>query len=735
MKAAQLTTAASSAKNNIPIFNKESEQGFFRSSLIEHPFFSRSIHRHSDIQAKLTVNAPGDIYEKEADTIADKVVQRLCEQPAVQAKSFASQNMISPFVQMKCAHCEEEEKKERKQLIQKKPVLERNAMHDNDSFRGENSAMAIQRKCAECEKEDKLQKKSEVSGLTAPLNIEAGLQSSKGSGFALPATTRAQMEDSFGADFSDVRIHNDHSSVQMNRNLHAHAFTHGSDVYFNSGKYDTHSVAGKRLLAHELTHTIQQGTVNKTAVQRDLLDDATGYYNAVKDTGKAIYQQGANIVSSVSDTILDTGTALYQQGAAIVSPIEDKAKNVVDWAKQTANKAIDTAIDTGIDLSELAIKKANAVAQINFALQKISRSDAVFFTDDQLDAINSHIESVSKKSHGLIRLPSVAATNGPVGISGSKPVAASTLEDLLKGMRASIQAEFMSGDAASNTKDTANVQGSIQRFALLGVLAGLSLLEILAIIAIFLIIVLLLLSGPKVIEKEKENIEEKEREEQRKKEEKEKEEEEERKRKEEEERQKKENDKKIGLPCIDVEVLKGLNNIQGNLLINNLYSDNWVFFRKNVNEDRGGKGTYCTDKAAIANDKRDFFLKIDKTFQHCLVMVCSPLGKIIAFSPGIKHASLTGGDVHAELNALPFIKAQLLRNPKDTIGAKLFSVCFDFACDKSETSCVPQLQKFVNENLPGGSFESNKSRDRNNMKDVCDNAFDDALKSACAPPG
>ncbi len=137
MKAAQPATAASSAKNNIPFFNKESEQGFFHSSVIEQPFFSKSINSHAGIQAKLSINQPGDIYEKEADTMADKVVQRLGEPSGIQAQSFSSQNIISTFVQKKCAHCEEEEKLQEKEnddkkaeSIQTKPIVENNGPKD-----------------------------------------------------------------------------------------------------------------------------------------------------------------------------------------------------------------------------------------------------------------------------------------------------------------------------------------------------------------------------------------------------------------------------------------------------------------------------------------------------------------------------------------------------------------------------------------------------------------------------
>ena len=90
-------------------------------------------------------------------------------------------------------------------------------------------------------------------------DIESSLMSSKGSGSPLPSATREQMESSFGADFSNVRIHTGSNAVGMSKDLHAQAFTHGNDIYFNSGRYDTNSASGKHLLAHELTHTLQQG--------------------------------------------------------------------------------------------------------------------------------------------------------------------------------------------------------------------------------------------------------------------------------------------------------------------------------------------------------------------------------------------------------------------------------------------------------------------------------------------
>ena len=262
MKAAQLTPAATPAKKNNPFFNKGGKQDFFHSSINEQPFFSKSKNNNYGIQTKLTVGAPNDIYEKQADAMADKVVQRLTQPEVISKKDQSVQakplsTLFTPFVQKKCAHCEEEEKLQKekehkeKERIQKKPIFESDAEPPDDEKK-------VQRKCAECDKEEKLQKKSNESSPTAPSNIESRLSSSKGGGSTLPAATREQMERSFGADFSDVRIHNDSSAVQMSRDLNAQAFTHGSDIYFNSGKYDANSEGGKHLLAHELTHVVQQ---------------------------------------------------------------------------------------------------------------------------------------------------------------------------------------------------------------------------------------------------------------------------------------------------------------------------------------------------------------------------------------------------------------------------------------------------------------------------------------------
>jgi len=99
-----------------------------------------------------------------------------------------------------------------------------------------------------------LQRASEGDSHDASSNLESQLSSTKGEGSPLPDEVRSFMEPRFGADFSQVRVHTGSEAVQMNRELHSQAFTHGGDIYFGAGK----SPAATNLTAHELTHVVQQ---------------------------------------------------------------------------------------------------------------------------------------------------------------------------------------------------------------------------------------------------------------------------------------------------------------------------------------------------------------------------------------------------------------------------------------------------------------------------------------------
>ncbi|KAA2238783.1 DUF4157 domain-containing protein [Chitinophaga agrisoli] len=161
------------------------------------------------IMPQLTVGPVDDPYERQADAMADQVMRK--------AEPFA--------IQRKCAHCEEEEKAQRMPFIQR-----------------------------------------QANGDSAPASeaVTQGIHSSAGQGQALATDTRSFMESRLGADFSGVRVHTDSQAAELNQELQAKAFTVGKDIWFNSGNYQPGSTEGQHLLAHELTHVLQQSP----AIQR-----------------------------------------------------------------------------------------------------------------------------------------------------------------------------------------------------------------------------------------------------------------------------------------------------------------------------------------------------------------------------------------------------------------------------------------------------------------------------------
>jgi hypothetical protein len=109
----------------------------------------------------------------------------------------------------------------------------------------------------ELQAKPRVQRRTDSSFETGP-ELEGRLAAQKGAGSPLSADVRALMEPRFGADFGGVRVHTGGEAVQMNKDLRAQAFTHGQDIYLGAGRYDPGTTAGKRLLAHELTHVVQQ---------------------------------------------------------------------------------------------------------------------------------------------------------------------------------------------------------------------------------------------------------------------------------------------------------------------------------------------------------------------------------------------------------------------------------------------------------------------------------------------
>jgi hypothetical protein len=182
-------------------------------------------------------------------------------------------------------------------FLRKKP-LEKSAGIPNDAFNATKNF--LQRKCAHCEEETNLQLKplfSMVQKKQASHKVAHSIESSKGGGTPIPEPTRDFMESRFGTDFSAVRIHDDHIASDLSSALSAQAFTVGNDIYFNKGKYAPETTAGKQLLAHELTHTVQQGSqkmpatsspVAQRSIWSSIKNAAGAVWGGIKTVGRGI---------------------------------------------------------------------------------------------------------------------------------------------------------------------------------------------------------------------------------------------------------------------------------------------------------------------------------------------------------------------------------------------------------------------------------------------------------------
>lgn len=160
-----------------------------------------------------------------------------------------------------------------------------------------------------------LQAKEKERGGEAWEGFEAAMATS-GKGESLPAETRGLMENKMGADFGNVRVHHGAAAAGLSSSIQAKAFTYGNDIYFNNGEYAPESGSGRHLLAHELTHVMQQ---NSGRVQRRI--QRAEYATYISSLGKKRYLEGAkgffknwgypNIkqVSTMSEVFADLGKA------------------------------------------------------------------------------------------------------------------------------------------------------------------------------------------------------------------------------------------------------------------------------------------------------------------------------------------------------------------------------------------------------------------------------------------
>ena len=203
------------------------------------PLLQRQTEQEDDVQAQPLQR------QTEEDGVQAQPLQRQTDEEEAQAKLLQRQAEEEDTTQAKPIQRQAEEEEPQAKLVQRQSEEE------------EPQAKLVQR---QAEEEETAQTKGEAPGATPTVstNLESSIQAMRGGGQPLPGDTRDFYESRMGYDLGRVRIHTDASAHEATTQLNAQAFTLGRDVFFGTGRFEPQTNSGKWLLAHELTHTVQQ---------------------------------------------------------------------------------------------------------------------------------------------------------------------------------------------------------------------------------------------------------------------------------------------------------------------------------------------------------------------------------------------------------------------------------------------------------------------------------------------
>lgn len=220
-----------------------------------HPYSEKGMQMRTPgatlgIQKKsLTIGDSNDVYEKEADEVAQRVVTGQSKAPQL--------SMRSPMTRFH------------------EPNEATTGQKDNESAGSESFGSSVgpvtdssppkQRAAV-----NTVQRMGNGGANPASPNVSSSINAMRGKGQALPDQTKQTMEQGIGHDFSNVRVHTGSKSEELNNEIGAKAFTVGNDIHFNANEYNPGTRSGDELIAHELTHTVQQGgSTGMQHIQRD----------------------------------------------------------------------------------------------------------------------------------------------------------------------------------------------------------------------------------------------------------------------------------------------------------------------------------------------------------------------------------------------------------------------------------------------------------------------------------
>jgi hypothetical protein len=246
-----------------------------------------------DISTLQREEAPEEEEELQMKSLDNSTLQR--EEAPEEEEELQMKSLDISTLQREALPEEEEEELQMKSLDNS--TLQREALPEEEEEELQMKSLdnsTLQREALP-EEEEELQMKSMIqrqanAGMAAAPDLEASINQARGGGVAIADNIREPMEQAFGADFSGVKVHTDGQSDQLNRSIQARAFTTGQDVFFRQGEYNPGSRGGQELLAHELTHVVQQNGTKNAPIQR-------------------VYQKNKQRVQGANPNVVENSTA------------------------------------------------------------------------------------------------------------------------------------------------------------------------------------------------------------------------------------------------------------------------------------------------------------------------------------------------------------------------------------------------------------------------------------------
>ena len=288
------------------------------------------------VQAKLTVGAAGDKYEQEADRVAANVVDMI-HRPVAESPVQRSLEEDGMPPQMW-------------------PQMRIQRYNQNDHVQTKLTPNQIG-----------------TEGGAASEEVTSEIERAKGGGQKLDQGLQRSMGKAMGTDFSGVRIHTDATSDRINQTIQAKAFTTGSDVFFRQGQYNPGTKSGQQLIAHELTHVVQQGQ----AIQRTLAPEEEAQIKNIKVSDEEELQKkpdnptistSSSQASTLSGVIQRDGRSKYKadaedKGGGDITVVTRSSKGIFGSADLTDEqvKKIQKSVKAARELAANALTKVKAL--------------------------------------------------------------------------------------------------------------------------------------------------------------------------------------------------------------------------------------------------------------------------------------------------------------------------------------------------------------------------------------